>query len=109
MVRRLGLAAVALAACATLSSSAVIDDSPTVDADTTRQLTIAARALLQYRSEALVQRPRSRQAPTEVLGVRIAPHLARLQARAVRELQNRGRAPVEGGPPYTSARTTLEP
>ncbi|GAA4064881.1 hypothetical protein [Actinomadura miaoliensis] len=109
MVRRLGLAAAVLAACVTLPSSAVLDERPFVDADITHQLTVAARAVLQYRSEALVQRARPEEVPTEVLGVRISPRLARQQHRAARELQNRSRAPVEGGPPYTGARTRLEP
>jgi hypothetical protein len=47
--------------------------------------------------------------PTEVLGVRISPKLARSQERAVRELETRNRAPVAGGPAYTRARTRLDP
>jgi hypothetical protein len=105
---RLALAGAALAACATLPSSTIAVSSPAVDADTTRQLTVAARALLQHRSEALVQRHRTHKPPREVLGVRFSPSVARVQARAVRELQNRSRAPVEGGPAYTAARTRLK-
>jgi hypothetical protein len=105
---RLGLVAAALAACAMLPSSTIALSSPTVDEDTTRQLTLAARALLQHRSEALVQQHRTHRPPREVMGVRISPSLARKQRRAVRELENRSRAPVEGGPAYTDARTRLE-
>ncbi|MBT2210608.1 MULTISPECIES: hypothetical protein [Actinomadura] len=106
---RTGLSVV-LAGCVLVpASSAVREPSPRVDADTTRQLTAAARALLVRRSEALVQRRhRDRRAPTEVLGVRISPGVARVQERAVRELENRNRAPVEGGPAYTGARTRLD-
>ncbi|WP_131739786.1 hypothetical protein [Actinomadura roseirufa] len=112
MVRQLTRAglAVAAAACALLSaSSAVRPPAPTLDADTTRQLTAAADTLLQRRSQALVQR-RHRDAgtPAEVLGVRISPRLATVQERAVRELETRNRAPVAGGPAYTGARTRLD-
>ena len=106
---RAGLA-VALAACLVAPSSAVLRENPEVDADVTRQLTIAANALLQHRSQALVQKGRHEDvsAPREVYGVRISPDLARSQERAVRELENRNRAPVEGGPGYTGARTSLD-
>ncbi|TYB48400.1 hypothetical protein [Actinomadura chibensis] len=104
-----GLTAV-LALCLAAPSSGVRRGSPVVDADVTRQLTIAASALVDRRSQALVQnhgRDR-RDTPPEVFGVRIAPGLARSQERAVRELENRNRAPVEGGPAYTGARTSLD-
>lgn len=102
--------AVVLAACLVAPSSAALRDDPDVDPDVTRQLTIAANTLLQRRSEALVQRhQRDRtSAPSEVYGVRISPRVARSQERAVRELENRNRAPVEGGPAFTGARTRLD-
>src|SRR5690606_30079395 len=86
-----------------LAGRAALRDDPDVDPDVTRQLTIAANTLLQRRSEALVQRhQRDRtSAPSEVYGVRISPRVARSQERAVRELENRNRAPVEGGPAFT--------
>lgn len=107
---RAGLAVAAMAACAVLPASSVVGaPDPTVDADTTEQLTVAARTLLQHRSQALVQRRNHEPgAPAEILGVRISPSLARIQERALRELENRNRAPVEGGPAYTGARTRLE-
>ncbi|WP_030174753.1 hypothetical protein [Spirillospora albida] len=106
--RRIVLAAV-LAGCALPPSSSAVQASPVVDAATTRQLTIAANTLLQHRSQALVpQHHRDRRAPTEILGVRIAPGVARVQERAVRELEHRNRAPVQGGPAYTGARTRLD-
>lgn len=111
MARRWPLAGltVALAACLAAPSSAVRREVPAVDADITRQLTIAAGSLVERRSQALVQRRRhDRRAPAEVYGVRIAPTLARSQERAVRELEGRGRAPVAGGPAYTGARTSLD-
>ncbi|WP_067490910.1 hypothetical protein [Actinomadura hibisca] len=101
----LGLA-FALAGCVLLPSSAVPPGRPVVDAETTRQLTAAARALVQDRSQALVAR-RDRRPPAEVLGVRISPRLAGVQERAVRELAGRNRAPVAGGPVFTGVRTTL--
>ncbi|MEU6749746.1 hypothetical protein ACQPZ8_44525 [Actinomadura nitritigenes] len=106
---RAGLA-VALACCLAAPSSAVRSGPSAVDAVTTRQLTAAAGTLLQGRSEALVQRharPHP-EVPTEVLGVRISPRVARVQERAFRELENSNRAPVEGGPAYTGARTSLD-
>lgn len=106
---RVVLAAV-LIGCALPPSSSAVQASPVVDAATTRQLTIAANTLLQHRSQALVPRHhRDRRAPTEILGVKIAPGVARVQERAVRELEQRNRAPVEGGPAYTGARTRLSP
>lgn len=111
MVRRWTRAglAVALAGCALLPSSAVRPPSPTVDTETTRQLTVAAGTLLERRSQALVeQRHRDRRPPEEILGVRISPRVASVQERAVRELETRTRAPVEGGPAYTGARTRLD-
>lgn len=106
---RVGLT-VALAACLLAPSSTVRRESPVVDADVTRQLTIAAGTLLRHRSQALVQKHHrdSTAVPREVYGVRISPRLARSQERAVRELENRNRAPVEGGPAYTGARTRLD-
>ncbi|QXJ22098.1 hypothetical protein AGRA3207_003044 [Actinomadura graeca] len=106
---RAGLAIV-LAGCALLpASSAVPRIPPAVDAETTRQLTAAASTLLERRSQALVQqRHHDRRPPAEVLGVRISPRVAHVQERAVRELETRNRAPVEGGPAYTGARTRLE-
>ncbi|MEU5883133.1 hypothetical protein [Spirillospora sp. NPDC047279] len=110
-VLRSGPAVVVIAGCVVLPSSAPLaGGAPTVDDETTRQLTVAARSLLERRSEALVQTPRRRarqHAPSEILGIRIAPGVARAQDRAVRELSNRNRAPVEGGPAYTGARTRL--
>ncbi|WP_067795565.1 hypothetical protein [Actinomadura formosensis] len=107
---RVGLA-VALAACLLTPSSAVRRGSPAVDDYVTRQLTVAANTLLERRSQALVpKRDRDRRAmPAEVLGVRISPRLMRSQERAVRELETHNRAPVEGGPAYTGARTRLDP
>ncbi|KAB2351663.1 hypothetical protein [Actinomadura rudentiformis] len=107
---RSGLAMVlAIAACVMLPSSAPVVSRPTVDDETKQQLTVAARSLLERRSEALVQKPRrrDRQSPSEVLGVQISPVVVRNQDRALRELANRNRAPVEGGPAYTGARTRL--
>ncbi|GAA0596217.1 hypothetical protein [Actinomadura livida] len=106
---RAGLA-FTLSACLLAPSSADRRTDPDVDADVTRQLTIAAGTLLQHRSQALVQKHNRdhTSAPREVYGVRISPRLARSQERAVRELQNRNRAPVEGGPAYTGARTSLD-
>lgn len=102
--------AVVLAACLVAPSSAALRDDPDVDPDVTRQLTIAASTLLERRSQALVQKHRRDDdaAPREVYGVRISPALARSQERAVRELENRNRAPVEGGPGYTGASTSLD-
>jgi hypothetical protein len=107
---RLGLALLAMAACAVPPSSAVGLGAPTVDEDTRRQLTVVASTLVEYRSQALVQKNRHdrRHVPTEILGVSISPRLARVQERAVRELENRTRAPVEGGPAFTGARTRLD-
>ncbi|MFC4910596.1 hypothetical protein [Actinomadura gamaensis] len=97
----------ALACCVVVPSSGR-PNRPSVDADTRRQLTVAASALLDFRSQALVERRRQdRRPPTEVLGVKIAPDLAEDQQRAVRELANRNRAPVPGGPAYVAARTRL--
>jgi hypothetical protein len=109
-VKRMGLV-LALAACAGLSPSTVPLRTPTVDPETERQLTLAASALVGQRSLALVRQGRDdrRAVPAEVLGVTISPRLARAQERAVRELENRNRAPVEGGPAYTGAHTHLEP
>ncbi|MFC9969382.1 hypothetical protein ACFVH6_00610 [Spirillospora sp. NPDC127200] len=104
---RLGLA-FALAGCVLLPSSGVLPGRPVLDAETTRQLTAAARALVQDRSQALVaRRDRDRKPIDEVLGVRISPKVAGVQERAVRELRTRNRAPVEGGPAFTGVRTTL--
>ncbi|MWA06612.1 hypothetical protein F8568_040950 [Actinomadura sp. LD22] len=106
---RAGLAA-ALACCLAAPSSAARSGPSVLDAVTTRQLTAAAGTLLQGRSEALVQR-RARShpdVPTEVLGVRISPRVARVQERAFRQLEHSNRAPVEGGPAYTGARTSLD-
>ncbi|WP_064744167.1 hypothetical protein [Actinomadura oligospora] len=98
---------VALALLVVVPSSAR-PSRPSVDADTTRQLTVAAGALLEFRSQALVERRRQdRRPPTEVLGVKIAPDLAENQERAVRELANRNRAPVPGGPAFVAAKTRL--
>ncbi|MFI0353762.1 hypothetical protein [Actinomadura sp. 9N407] len=107
---RLGLV-LAVAACLVPPSSALGRDLPTVDEDTKKQLTAAASTLVQNRSQALVQRSRERpeSVPDEILGVVISPKVAKVQERAVRELENRNRAPIEGGPPYTGARTRLEP
>ncbi|MQY07367.1 hypothetical protein [Actinomadura macrotermitis] len=103
-------AAVVTACGALLPSSAVHPGRPVVDAETTRQLTAAARTLIQLRSAALVQRGhRDRRPPAEILGVLISPGVARGQERAVQELENRNRAPVAGGPVYTAARTRLDP
>ncbi|QKG25026.1 hypothetical protein [Actinomadura verrucosospora] len=107
---RIGLAA-ALACCLAAPSSAARRGPSVVDDATVLQLTAAAGTLVQGRSEALVQR-RGRlhpDVPTEVLGVRISPRVARVQARAVHQLENVNRAPVEGGPAYTGARTSLDP
>ncbi|MEU9023215.1 hypothetical protein [Actinomadura sp. NPDC048394] len=106
---RAGLAA-ALACCLAAPSSAARSGPSVLDAVTTRQLTAAAGTLLQGRSEALVQRPARDHpdVPTEVLGVRISPRVARVQERAFRQLENSNRAPVEGGPAYTGARTSLD-
>ncbi|MBE1533705.1 hypothetical protein [Actinomadura algeriensis] len=104
------LAVAVAAACLPASSSAVRLGTPRMDHETTEQLTFVARTLLRQRSQALVQtrdRDRSR-LPEEILGVRISPRVARAHARTVRELENRNRAPVEGGPAYTGAKTTLE-
>ncbi|WP_018653552.1 hypothetical protein [Actinomadura flavalba] len=102
--------AIVLAGCAALASAASPPaGSPVLDAETTRQLTAAAGTLLEQRSAALVrQSRRDRRPPAQVLGVRISPEVARGQERAVRALENRGRAPVEGGPAYTAAKTRLE-
>lgn len=104
--------AVALAAACLLLPSAEIRRGapPRMDHETTEQLAAVAKTLLQHRSQALVQtrdRERSR-LPEEILGVRISPQVARGHARAVRELEGRNRAPVEGGPAYTGAKTTLD-
>ncbi|MFG2002529.1 hypothetical protein ACGFNU_25570 [Spirillospora sp. NPDC048911] len=108
---RSGLAmALVIAACVVLPSSAPASSRPTVDDETKQQLTVAARSLLERRSQALVEQPRrhAKQSPSEVLGVRISPMVVRNQDRALRELANRNRAPVEGGPAYTGARTRLK-
>lgn len=104
----LGLA-VTLAGCVVLPSAAAPPTRPAVSQETTRQLTVAARTLLEVRSQALVSRRRHNDPsqPTEVLGVRIAPDVARTQERAVRELESRNRAPVEGGPAFTGVQTSL--
>ncbi|MES9605948.1 MULTISPECIES: hypothetical protein [Actinomadura] len=106
---RAGLAVV-LAACLLAPSSGVRGPTPAVEDYLTRQLTVAANSYLERRSQALVQKDgRDRgAAPTEVLGVRISPSLVRSQENAVRELETRNRAPVEGGPAYTGARTRLD-
>ncbi|SFN79729.1 MULTISPECIES: hypothetical protein [Actinomadura] len=102
--------AVVLAACLLAPSSTVRRENPPVEDYVTEQLTVAARAYLQRRSQALVQKgDRDRgDAPTEIQGVRISPRLVRSQESAVRELEARSRAPVEGGPAYTGARTSLD-
>ncbi|MFD0902619.1 hypothetical protein [Actinomadura sediminis] len=107
---RVFLAAALVAACLQVPSSATLRGAPRVDGETTEQLAAVARTLLQRRSQALVQtRDRDRtRLPEEILGVRISPQVARVHADAVRELENRNRAPVEGGPAYTGARTTLD-
>ncbi|WP_019634995.1 hypothetical protein [Actinomadura atramentaria] len=104
-----GLAvAVVLVGCAAVPSSA-LQRRPHVDADTTRQLATVAGALLEQRSQALVRPgPGEDDPPAEVLGVKISPLVARDQRHAVHELEHRNRAPVEGGPVYTRARTRLE-
>ena len=105
---RLGLA-LAMAACALPSSSVLNSGALTVDEYTRRQLTAAAGTLVRYRSQALVHSNRERRRiPHEVLGVVISPQLARVQESAVRELENRNRAPVAGGPAFTGARTRLD-
>jgi hypothetical protein len=107
---RAGLA-VMLACCLVAPSSGVRRESPAVEDYVTEQLTVVASTFLERRSQALVpkhDRDR-RDMPTEVLGVRISPKLARSQERAVRELETRNRAPVAGGPAYTGARTRLDP
>ncbi|MFC5180233.1 hypothetical protein [Actinomadura harenae] len=102
------LVLLAALACFVAVPSSARPSRPSVDADTTRQLTVAAGALLEFRSQALVDRRRQdRRPPTEVLGVKIAPDLAEDQERAVRELSNRNRAPVPGGPAYVAAKTRL--
>ncbi|MEU5989005.1 hypothetical protein ABZ806_08510 [Spirillospora sp. NPDC047418] len=106
--RRAGLALV-LAVCLVAPSSSVRPDAPAVEDYLTEQLTVVASAFLQRRSEALVPKHDRDAMPTEVLGVRISPKLARSQERAVRELETRNRAPVAGGPAYTRARTRLDP
>ncbi|ACY99701.1 MULTISPECIES: hypothetical protein [Thermomonospora] len=104
-----GPAVVLLAACLLTHSSAAGPAGPvTVDEETKQQLTAAARTMLERRTEALVQRSRTRPLPSEVLGVRIAPELARRQQEALRRLKTRNRAPLPGGPPFTAARTRLE-
>ncbi|WP_395111612.1 hypothetical protein [Actinomadura sp. SCN-SB] len=110
-VKRLGLV-LALAALAGLCPSTQPLRASTVDRETERQLTVAASTLVRLRSQALVPKSRNerrRRMPPEVLGVAISPNLARAQERALRELENRNRAPVEGGPAFTGARTRLEP
>jgi hypothetical protein len=102
---RLGL--VVAVALATPSAAARLDDPAQVDVTTKEQLTVAARVMLERRSEALVDR--ARPLPAEVFGVRIAPQVASAQEDALRRLEGRNRAPVEGGPPFTSARTRLQP
>ncbi|TDD64299.1 hypothetical protein E1293_41660 [Actinomadura darangshiensis] len=106
---RAGLALV-LAACLLAPSSGMRRESPAVAGYVTEQLTVVAGTYLQHRSQALVQKgDRERRAtPTEVQGVRISPTLVRSQERAVRELEIRNRAPVDGGPAYTGARTRLD-
>ncbi|WP_175596075.1 hypothetical protein [Thermomonospora catenispora] len=100
--------AVLLAGCVILPSSTVRHDGPArVDQETERQLTVAARTMLEHRTEALVQRVRARSLPSEVLGVRIAPQVVRAQQEALRRLETRNRAPVPGGPPFTDAETRL--
>lgn len=100
--------AVLLAGCVIVPSSAVRHDGPPgVDRETERQLTVAARTMLEHRTEALVQRVRARSLPVEVLGVRISPQLVRAQQEALRRLEIRNRAPVPGGPPFTDAETRL--
>jgi hypothetical protein len=88
---RLGLALLAMAACAVPPSSAVGLGAPTVDEDTRRQLTVVASTLVEYRSQALVQKNRHdrRHVPTEILGVSISPRLARVQADAVEHTEVR--------------------
>ncbi|NKZ05742.1 hypothetical protein [Actinomadura latina] len=111
MVRPWLALAVVLAACLAAPSSSVRRESPAVEDYVTRQLTAVASTFLERRSQALVpKRDRDRcDTPTEVLGVRISPTLARSQERALRELEASSRAPVEGGPAYTGARTRLDP
>ncbi|NEA29628.1 hypothetical protein [Actinomadura bangladeshensis] len=106
--RRAGLA-LALAVCLAAPSSAVRREEPVVEDYLTDQLTVVASAFLQRRSEALLPKHDRDAVPTEVLGVRISPQLARSQEQAVRELETRNRAPVAGGPAYTRARTRLDP
>lgn len=107
---RVFLAVAVAVACLAVPSSAMRRGAPRVDGETTEQLAAVAHTLLQRRSQALVQtRDRDRtRLPEEILGVRISPRVARVQAKAVRELENRNRAPVEGGPAFTAARTTLD-
>ncbi|HEX2316028.1 MAG TPA: hypothetical protein VHJ17_19945 [Thermomonospora sp.] len=107
--RRAGLAALVLAGCVAVPASAVLPAGPaTVDEETKQQLTAAARAMLERRTEALVQASRARPLPSEVLGVRISPRVAQAQREALRRLETRNRAPVAGGPPFTAARTRLQ-
>ncbi|QFG21811.1 hypothetical protein [Actinomadura sp. WMMB 499] len=103
------LAVALAAACLLLPSAEVRRGTPRMDHETTEQLTAVAKTLVQLRSQALVQtRDRERTGlPAEILGVRISPGVADGHARAVRELESRNRAPVEGGPAYTGAKTTL--
>ncbi|WP_329522352.1 hypothetical protein [Spirillospora sp. NBC_01491] len=106
---RAGTAIIAVACCAVLPSSAIGQPPPTLDAETTHQLTVAAGTLLRNRSEALIQKRHHEQdAPSEIMGVLISPSLERVQEQAVHELGFRGRAPVEGGPAFTGARTRLD-
>ncbi|MEW2356906.1 hypothetical protein [Spirillospora sp. NPDC029432] len=106
---RLGLV-LALAVCVVPPSSALGRDTTPVGHETREQLTAAAGTLVRLRSQALVQPARhgGESLPDEIMGVLIAPDVVRAQARTLRELENRNRAPVQGGPAYTGARTRLD-
>lgn len=104
---RLSLAVI-VTAIAVPASGLLASGPPPVDEATTQQLTVAARTMLQRRSDALIQQIRVSPMPSEVLGVRFSPQMAQNQEEALRKLETSNRAPVEGGPPYTAARTRLK-
>lgn len=90
------------------ASSAPSATGSFVDESTKEQLAKTARTVLEHRSQALVERSRPGPLPEEIFGVRISPGLASAQQQAVRELEARNRAPVAGGPAFTTARTRLK-